>query len=371
MPSDSLLLQAKRFQERLTQIRSGQKVDFAWYPYDSLANIAHLENLLGPDPEDLFRDLAMDGPVADIGCADGDLSFFLEDLGAEVDAIDNPLTNHNAMRGVRRLASLLGSGVEIRNIDLDQQFYLPRPRYGLILCFGLLYHLKNPYYFLETLSRSCRHMLLSARVTTSIPGVNQPVEDVSLAYFLRATELNQDNSNYWIMTPRCLTNLLERTRWRVERSQTVMRTTSSDPISVENDQRVFLLLRSMYGRFQADLEYGWHEPENEGWRWTMQQFAVRVKPHAAGQRVKLAIYIPDALMRFGPPLRLEAAVNGTGLGEEVYRQPGDQLYARTLPPWQGPEGSLLEFRLSRALPADETDDRERGVIVSECGVEPL
>ena len=43
------------------------------------------------------------GRVADIGAADGDLAFFLEELGFSVDVIDNEYTNFNKLDGIRIL----------------------------------------------------------------------------------------------------------------------------------------------------------------------------------------------------------------------------------------------------------------------------
>lgn len=48
-------------------------------------------------------DLADGESVAEIGTGDGDLAFFLESMGRQVDIIDHATTNLNGMRGVRLL----------------------------------------------------------------------------------------------------------------------------------------------------------------------------------------------------------------------------------------------------------------------------
>ena len=65
-----------------------QDARWDWYPYDTLSNFTHMAELLGGAGLE-FCELAGAGPVADIGCADGDLALFLASLGCEVDAVDN------------------------------------------------------------------------------------------------------------------------------------------------------------------------------------------------------------------------------------------------------------------------------------------
>jgi tRNA (mo5U34)-methyltransferase len=93
-------------------------VDFEWYPYDTISNFVHIEDLLG-DFTDLVLGAAKREGVIDVGCGDGELSSCFEEQGYEVLAVDHPTPNHNAMRGVRALARQLGSKVEIHKMDLD------------------------------------------------------------------------------------------------------------------------------------------------------------------------------------------------------------------------------------------------------------
>ena len=150
MKLEDLVRDAPAFRERIARVkREIGDCGFEWYRYDSLGNVAHFDALLTGENRTLPP-----GPVLDIGCADGDLAFFLESLGHAVTAVDYPASNHNHMRGVRRLKEALGSRIEILAMDVDSQFVLPRKDYALALILGAIYHIKNPFYLLETVSKA-------------------------------------------------------------------------------------------------------------------------------------------------------------------------------------------------------------------------
>ena len=125
---------AREFHARLKSVKARVSPRlFEWYPYDSLANVLHLNGLLTGANRDLLK-LIGDGPVADIGCSDGDLAFFLESLGCKVQAIDHPVANHNGMQGLRALRDALHSSVDIHTVDLDSQFGSPTTTIGWSSC---------------------------------------------------------------------------------------------------------------------------------------------------------------------------------------------------------------------------------------------
>ena len=160
---------ADRFKKKLDALKTSLgPQEFEWYPYDSFGYMSRLDELLKGRLA-VMRTLAGYEPVLDAGCGDGALSFFMESLGCRVDAIDNPPTNHSGMQGVRRLKEALGSNVEIHQMDIDSQFTLPKERYGLTLLLGILYHLKNPFYVLETLAQHTHYCLLGTRVARVTP----------------------------------------------------------------------------------------------------------------------------------------------------------------------------------------------------------
>src|SRR6185437_3180823 len=56
-------------------------------------------------------------------------------------------------------------------------------KYDLIFFLGILYHLKNPFYALESLAKVTRHMLISTRVAKLSPA-GRSMRDLPVAYLL-------------------------------------------------------------------------------------------------------------------------------------------------------------------------------------------
>jgi tRNA (mo5U34)-methyltransferase len=216
--------------------------DFEWYPYDCFANLFYLQHLLHDAGLSLEKVVA-GGPVLDIGAADGALSFFFESLGYRVEAWDNSATNINRLQGLHALARSLGSQVRIEDVDLDGRFEISG-QYGAALFLGTLYHLKNPYYVLETLAGHARFCFLSTRVARWTPGHEARLDHMPVAYLLDAAECNADATNYWILSPPGLELLARRAGWCICASAT-SGAAESDPRSRQGDERMFLLLRSV------------------------------------------------------------------------------------------------------------------------------
>jgi len=242
---ETLLRESRDFERQLAAKKKACATsDFPWYPYGTLSNFVHLERLLsGPHRE--LGALIGDRPVADIGGADGDLAFYLEKHGVPaIDLIDYAPTNYNSLRGARLLAAQLPSRVAIHEIDLDRYFDWPRTDYGLIFFLGILYHLKNPYYVLESLAKVTRHCLLSTRIARYAADRTTLIRDQSLAYLLAPDECNNDATNFWIFSEQGLRRILERTGWTVLDYLSVGETRKSDPATAAGDERAFVLVRS-------------------------------------------------------------------------------------------------------------------------------
>ncbi|MBI3698725.1 MAG: class I SAM-dependent methyltransferase [Acidobacteria bacterium] len=374
MDIGEMVVQARAFQARLDAAKARiPSAGFEWYPYDSFGNLARFDGILKQERRFLL-DLAGDDPVLDVGCADGALSFFLESLGRRVVAVDYAPANHNDMRGIRALHQELGSAVEIHEIDLDGPFRLPHACYGLVLLLGVLYHLKNPIYVLETLARQARYCLLSTRVVRMTPDKQIRFDRAPMAYLLEEREANDDPSNYWIFSEAGLRRLLRRTAWEICDWMTTPDLLDSDPVSPQGDERAFCLLQSRQGgpESNAQLLEGWHELEGGSWRWTERRFVVALKTPAPGRpaTLRLKFLLPPELLARLHSVTLSATVNGVPLAPQTYTGAGDQIYARSVPAAAlAAESVRVEFQLDRALAPDEADHRERGLVVSYVWLE--
>lgn len=218
---------------------------FQWYPYDCFANLFYIQQL-AHEANLSLNELIGGERIADIGAADGALSFFFESLGNAVHSYDYSGSNINRMQAIRLLASHLHSSVEISDVDLDSNFAI-EGQYGLTLFLGILYHLKNPFYVLESLSRHSRYCFLSTRVARFSPDRELRLDHLPLAQLLDAGDCNSDATNYWIFTPVGVERLARRCGWTVC-SSVCTGASVSDPRTQTGDERMFVLLRSLHQR---------------------------------------------------------------------------------------------------------------------------
>lgn len=244
MRIDDLMESLDTQTERMSAARSEIGDEIRWYPYSILGNLAHVDRMLTGANRDLSH-LAQGLPVADIGAADGDLAFVVEDLaGWEVDIVDTAATNMNGLQGARALREHFGSHVQIYDVDLDRQFELPRERYGLVFFLGILYHLQNPFYAMRELASRASHCLLSTKVARFAGPERTPIADLPVGYLVAPRETNNDPTNYWILSPTGLERLVERAGWQIVERSNVGDVEQSDPSTPEHDERMFLLLAS-------------------------------------------------------------------------------------------------------------------------------
>ena len=215
-----------------------------WYPYATLRNIPVLERVLAGVGLDLLELCRGEyGRVADIGAADGDLAFFLEELGFSVDVIDNEYTNFNKLDGARILKEALDSSVTIRSIDLDSGSQLLTERYDAVFLLGVLYHLKNPFSVLERLAHVTRYCFLSTRIARQAAD-GLPLSNYPLAYLLGPEECNNDSTNFWIFSDEGLKRLIHRTGWNILAFTTIGDTNNSMPADPNHDERAICILKS-------------------------------------------------------------------------------------------------------------------------------
>jgi 2-polyprenyl-3-methyl-5-hydroxy-6-metoxy-1,4-benzoquinol methylase len=137
------------------------------------------------------------------------------------------------------MKGLLGSKGSIIFRDIDKYFEINKS-YDIVLALGLLYHLKNPMGFLESLGEISKQIVLSTRVIRETPD-KIPIGQSQLAYLVASDELNNDPTNYWLFTPEGLKLALKRTGWQLKNIIHKGCTDgSSNPRDAEKDERAFL-----------------------------------------------------------------------------------------------------------------------------------
>ena len=230
------------FAERLKAIK-GEETDVTWYPYNSIENLRVLSDILPPETKTQLVTGASRLRLLDIGAADGDVGFFFESRGADVDFLDNAPTNFNHCAGLERLRERLQSRARIMQQDVDLRFTLDRT-YDLAIALGILYHLRNPMAFLLTLALHAESVVLSTRVAQMTPD-GTDISKLPVAYLLGRREANDDPTNYWIFSPAGLERVLNRSGWNVLQMATFGCSERSDPVSAKRDQRIFVYCRRM------------------------------------------------------------------------------------------------------------------------------
>ncbi len=119
---------------------------------------------------------------------------------------------------------------------------------------------------------------------------------------------------------------------------------------------------------------GFHEIEQNAWRWTMREFAVTLRPPAQaaekGAVLRLKLTVPEPVIARLKMITLTARAGGTALAAESYSKPGDYVYTREVPASAlAGDAVSVEFSLDKALPPGEVDQRELGVVVTSVGLE--
>jgi len=155
--------------------------------------------------------------VLDLGARDGFFSFALEARGAEVHALDHapPETT-----GFGVLRDILDSNVTWHT---DNVYEISPEKYGefeIVLCLGLLYHLRNPLLALDRIraistnelyieSFVCDASLVGSEHAVPLPLGYPELRDIPVMQFFPQDELNADYSNWWGPNSLCLVRMTE------------------------------------------------------------------------------------------------------------------------------------------------------------------
>lgn len=242
MSITSINEKADEFRDKITTIKNEASVDFDWYPYNSLNNFIIIADLLAKgNQENFFETISTDKAILDIGCADGDVAFFFEEQGYSVDVVDRVATNYNDLQGCQYLKEKLNSKVNILQHDVDRSLELKKD-YGFTFALGILYHLRNPFYFMNMLCLHSEYILISTRIASHAPDGTE-IKDLPVAYLVGPHELNNDPTNYWLFSLTGIKQLIKRSGFKIICDLCIGEVGNSTPHVTEQDERYFALLK--------------------------------------------------------------------------------------------------------------------------------
>jgi hypothetical protein len=365
--ADAFREHAAGFSRKLAALKQANPLtDYGWYPYDSLTCCPVLAELFG-ERMGTVLDAGRREAVLDLGCADGDLAFLFASFGCDVDAVDHPQSNFNQMFGVQALTRLL-PGVAVHELDLDSRFELPRKQYGLALFLGTLYHLRNPFYVLEALAERAGYCVVSTRIAERTSS-GLPISEEPVAYLLGPREANNDPTNFWIFSRAGLLRLVRRAGWSVEGELRLGCLSNSNPVDVEADERIFLLLRSRvrFPSMHLRLLDGWHAVEDGRWRWTQKSFSFEASlpDDETPREFALRVSLPESILgALGVTLFCE--INGRAVGSNSFHTSGTHEYRGSFDGIDTSEPLLFRFLVSHDF-NPEGDSRSLGVIIETPG----
>jgi len=127
-------------------------------------------------------------------------------------------------------------------------------------------------------------------------------------------------------------------------------------------------------RAASQLAAGFHDIEANAWRWTMRQFSVYLRPPLGSSKkgavLVLSLTVPPSVLQSQPSITLSASVNGNKLPPETWSKTGSYVYQRDVPAeLLNGDSVRVDFELDKAMPPNEKDARELGVVVSKVALE--
>jgi len=143
--------------------------------------------------------------------------------------------------------------------------------------------------------------------------------------------------------------------------------------TVEEPPRLASLVHMNDRTMAGQLTTGFYDIENNAWRWTMQKFAVTLRPPArsAQQGAWLDFRLtvpPPAIQKLGR-ITLSASAGGAALAPETYSRAGEYAYRRDIPASALAADSIrIDFELDKAIPPGDVDKRELGVVASSIAL---
>ena len=144
--------------------------------------------------------------VLDIGAWDGFFSFECERRGAErvlaTDSFAWSGTNWSTKDGFELARETLGSSVEDSEIDVLDLDPAQIGQFDVVLCLGVLYHMRHPLLMLEKVAGVTGELLI-LETEVDMTWTRRPA-----AAFYPSHELHLDPTNWWGPNPEAVTGML-------------------------------------------------------------------------------------------------------------------------------------------------------------------
>ena len=143
--------------------------------------------------------------------------------------------------------------------------------------------------------------------------------------------------------------------------------------TVEEPPRLASTVRMGDRATASQLTSGFYDIENNSWRWTMQKFAVTLRPPARssqqGATLEFHLTVPPTTAQKLGSITLSASVAGAALAPETYSRAGEYTYRRDIPAGVlSGDAVRVDFQLDKAVPPGDVDKRELGVVASSAGL---
>lgn len=127
-------------------------------------------------------------------------------------------------------------------------------------------------------------------------------------------------------------------------------------------------------RSAVQLVKGFHEIEQNSWRWTQGSFSVTLRPPssaaAKGATLVLQHTIPDAIIAKVKKMTLTANIQGATIPSETYSRGGSYTFRGNVPAVAlASDAVTVDFAVDNFVKAGEVDARELAMIVVAVGLE--
>jgi len=148
------------------------------------------------------------------------------------------------------------------------------------------------------------------------------------------------------------------------------------PATIEPSQQDAAVIRTADAQAAGQLLAGFHQIEQDAWRWTAHEFSVRLRTPAGaatrGALLSVQFALPEAVFAKTGPIVLSAQVNGAALPPQRFDKAGPQVFSAAVPAAAlSGETVRADFTVDKFLAAGEADQRELAIIVSRVGLEAV